>query len=64
VVDDIVAEYILPLPSSSTPSTSKSAEVDEVAWTDRLLTVMAFLDDERAFNTLLTMTSLHRLYVL
>ncbi|KAJ7810116.1 armadillo-type protein, partial [Mycena leptocephala] len=61
VVDDIVAEYILPLPSSSTPSTSKSAEVDEVAWTDRLLTVMAFLDDERAFNTLLTMTSLHRL---
>ncbi|KAF8189855.1 cohesin-associated protein Pds5 [Mycena galopus ATCC 62051] len=62
VIEDIVAEYILPLPSSSTPSTSKSAsgEVDEGAWTDRLLTVMAFLNEEQSFNTLLTFSALKR----
>ncbi|KAF7349279.1 Sister chromatid cohesion protein pds5 [Mycena sanguinolenta] len=61
LIEDMVAEYILPLPSSSTPSTSKSAgEVDEAAWTDRLLTVMAFLDDEHAVNTLLTFSALKR----
>ncbi|KAJ6486929.1 armadillo-type protein [Mycena sanguinolenta] len=61
LVEDIVAEFILPLPSSSTPSTSKSAgEVDEGAWTDRLLTVMAFLDDEHAVNTLLNFSALKR----
>ncbi|KAJ7145311.1 armadillo-type protein [Mycena crocata] len=60
IVEDVVAEYILPLPSPSISSTSKSAEVDEVAWTDRLLTVMAFLDDEHAVNMLLTISALQR----
>ncbi|KAJ7695426.1 cohesin-associated protein Pds5 [Mycena rosella] len=60
LVEDVVAEYILPLPSSSTPSTSKGAEIDEVAWTDRLLTVMAFLDDDHAVNTLITISALQR----
>ncbi|KAJ6484326.1 armadillo-type protein [Mycena vitilis] len=60
VVEDVIAEYILPLPSASTPSTSKNTEVDEVAWTDRLLTIMAFLDDEHAFNALLNITLLQR----
>ncbi|KAJ7160887.1 armadillo-type protein [Mycena filopes] len=60
IVEEVVAEYILPLPSSSTPSTSKNTEVDEVAWTDRLLIVMASLDDEHAFNTLLTLSYLRR----
>ncbi|KAK7046668.1 sister chromatid cohesion protein pds5 [Favolaschia claudopus] len=63
LIDDLIADYILPLPSSSTPSTSKNTaagEVDEMAWTDRLLTVMAYLDDESTVNTLLSFTSLHR----
>ncbi|KAJ7057785.1 armadillo-type protein [Mycena amicta] len=60
VVDDILGEYILPLPSSSSPSTSKSVEVDEVAWTDRLLTVMAYLDDDIAVNALLTFSGVQR----
>ncbi|KAJ7432911.1 armadillo-type protein [Mycena galericulata] len=59
-VEDVLAEYILPLPSSSTPSTSKGAEVDEVAWTDRLLTVIAFLDDDQAINILLTLSGVQR----
>jgi sister-chromatid-cohesion protein PDS5 len=63
VIEEVLAEYILPLPSSSTPSTSKSTEVDEVAWTDRLLTVMAFLDDDQAVNTLLSMSGVQRGYV-
>ncbi|KAJ7839550.1 armadillo-type protein [Mycena olivaceomarginata] len=66
LVEDVVAEFILPLPSaSSAPSTSKSAsvnagEVDEGAWTDRLLTVMAFLDDEHSMNTLLAFSGVQR----
>ncbi|KAJ7039761.1 armadillo-type protein [Mycena alexandri] len=60
VVQEVVAEYILPLPSSSTPSTSKNTEVDEVAWTERLLIIMASLDDEQAFNTLLAFSALQR----
>ncbi|KAJ7755342.1 armadillo-type protein [Mycena maculata] len=60
VVEEVIAEYILPLPSSSTPSTSKNAEVDEVAWTDRLLTVMAFLDDDHSANILLSISTLQR----
>ncbi|KAJ7446638.1 armadillo-type protein [Mycena latifolia] len=31
LVEEVVAEYILPLPSSSSPSTSKNTDVDEVA---------------------------------
>ncbi|KAJ7135989.1 cohesin-associated protein Pds5 [Mycena epipterygia] len=60
IIEDVVSDYILPLPSASTPSTSKNTEVDEVAWTDRLLTVMAFLDDDHGVNTLLTMSTLQR----
>ncbi|KAJ7348654.1 hypothetical protein DFH08DRAFT_960035 [Mycena albidolilacea] len=66
LVEDVVAELILPLPSaSSAPSTSKSAsanagEVDEGAWTDRLLTVMAFLDDNHSMNTLLAFSGVQR----
>ncbi|KAJ7487778.1 armadillo-type protein [Mycena latifolia] len=60
LVEEVVAEYILPLPSSSSPSTSKNTDVDEVAWTDRLLTVMACLDDDHAVNTLITISALQR----
>ncbi|KAJ7311560.1 hypothetical protein DFH08DRAFT_1045582 [Mycena albidolilacea] len=57
LVEDTVAEFILPLPSaSSAPSTSKSAsanvgEVDEV---------MVFLDDEHSMNTLLAFSRVQR----
>ncbi|KAJ7357896.1 hypothetical protein DFH08DRAFT_847475 [Mycena albidolilacea] len=66
LVEDVVAEFILPLPSaSSAPSTSKSAsanagEVDEGTWMDRLLTVMVFLDDEHSMNTLLAFSGVQR----
>ena len=47
------ADYILPLPSNGT----KGAEVDEVAWTDRLLCVMKFLD-VKATNILLSFSNI------
>ncbi|KAG6907699.1 hypothetical protein DXG01_007755 [Tephrocybe rancida] len=56
-VEQVVMEYILPLPSSSTPSTSKGGELDEVAWTDRLLLTMKYLE-ERSTNALLLLTGL------
>lgn len=53
IVEQVFAEYILPLPSqpSSSSSSTKPADVDEVAWTDRLLFTMRFLD-EQAINVL------------
>ncbi|KAJ7637138.1 armadillo-type protein [Roridomyces roridus] len=59
-VEEVVAQYILPLPSLATTATSKGGEVDEVAWTDRLLTVMAYLDDENVVGNLLQMSTLQR----
>jgi sister chromatid cohesion protein PDS5 len=50
-------EYILPLSSSSISSTSKASDVDEVAWTDRLLQTMKYLE-EKAINAILTLTGL------
>ncbi|KAH8116096.1 armadillo-type protein [Phellopilus nigrolimitatus] len=44
----VIAEYILPVPSKGD---------DEVAWTDRLLTVMRFLD-EKGIATLLNISTL------
>ncbi|PPQ70235.1 hypothetical protein CVT25_011295 [Psilocybe cyanescens] len=40
LVEQVLFDYILPLPSISTSSATKEKEVDEVAWTDRLLSVM------------------------
>ena len=45
-----MSEYILPLPAASS-SSGKTSEVDEAAWTDRLLTVVKDLD-ATAKNTL------------
>ncbi|OBZ77502.1 Sister chromatid cohesion protein pds5 [Grifola frondosa] len=56
VAEQILAEYILPLPSPSA-STSKGSDIDEVAWTDRLLLTMRFLD-EPAINALLSFSGL------
>ncbi|KAI0064905.1 cohesin-associated protein Pds5 [Artomyces pyxidatus] len=51
-VEPVLAEYVFPL-----PSTSSKGDVDEVAWTDKLLTTMKFLD-EKAINTLLGTSSI------
>ncbi|CAK5272282.1 unnamed protein product [Mycena citricolor] len=60
-VDEVLAEFILPLPTpSSAASSSKSVEVDEAAWTDRLLTVMASLDEEQSVASLLSFSTLQR----
>ncbi|KAF8624977.1 hypothetical protein AX15_005612 [Amanita polypyramis BW_CC] len=55
VVEQVVADFILPLPSFS-PST-RGAEVDEVAWTDRLLNTMKNLTD-KSINALLNLSGL------
>jgi sister-chromatid-cohesion protein PDS5 len=44
-VERVYGDYILPLPSSPTSLSAKGNDVDEVAWIDRLLTVMRYLDD-------------------
>jgi sister chromatid cohesion protein PDS5 len=43
LAEQVISEYILPLPSASS-SSGKTSEVDEAAWTDRLLTIMKNLD--------------------
>ncbi|KAF8225381.1 hypothetical protein L208DRAFT_1306555, partial [Tricholoma matsutake] len=55
-VEEIVMEYILPL-ASSISSTLKVTDVDEVAWTDRLLQTMKYLED-KSINVVLTLTGL------
>ncbi|GLB39171.1 putative cohesin-associated protein pds5 [Lyophyllum shimeji] len=57
VVEEVVMDYIFPLPSSSTASTSKGGEVDEVAWTDRLLHTMKYLE-EKSINAVLVLSGL------
>ncbi|KAJ3482805.1 hypothetical protein NLI96_g6741 [Meripilus lineatus] len=52
IVEQVFAEYILPLPTFSASSSTKPTEVDEVAWTDRLIFTMRFLD-EQAVNILI-----------
>ncbi|KAI0747029.1 armadillo-type protein [Daedaleopsis nitida] len=51
LAEQVVAEFILPLPTPPATSSSKSSDIDEVAWTDRLLLTMRHLG-EVAINTL------------
>ena len=53
-IEQIFAEYILPFPSVSG---QRNVEVDEAAWTDRVLTIMKFMD-EKATSTLLGLTGI------
>ncbi|KAI8986667.1 armadillo-type protein [Trametes punicea] len=57
IAEEVLAEYILPLPSLPTSSSSKGGEVDDVAWTDRLLLTMRYLD-EVSINTLYSFSNL------
>ncbi|KZP25702.1 ARM repeat-containing protein [Athelia psychrophila] len=58
ITEQVICDYILPLPSpSSGPSTSKGADVDDTAWTDRLLNTMKYLDDT-AVKSLLLLTNI------
>ncbi|KAI0790526.1 armadillo-type protein [Abortiporus biennis] len=55
-----LTEFIIPFPSSTpstAPSGSKAPEVDEVAWTDRLLFIMKSLD-ELAISILLGLSGI------
>ncbi|KAF8999911.1 ARM repeat-containing protein [Hymenopellis radicata] len=63
VVEQTIFDSILPLPSPLT-SKDKSAdvEVDEARWTDRLLTVMNFLEEDKPNNALLVATNLKQVY--
>ncbi|KIK70195.1 hypothetical protein GYMLUDRAFT_150761 [Collybiopsis luxurians FD-317 M1] len=47
VVEQVFAEHVLPLPVYvQSQQNSKIAEVDEMAWTDRMLNVMRYLSDQ------------------
>ncbi|KAG1784584.1 armadillo-type protein [Suillus plorans] len=55
--EQVIADFVFPLPSSSSASTSKNVDVNEVAWTDRLLNTMGYLDD-RGVNAVLLLSGL------
>ncbi|KAG1732950.1 armadillo-type protein [Suillus lakei] len=55
--EQVIADFVFPLPSVSSASTSKSVDVDEVAWTDRLLNTMNYLDD-RGVNAVLLLSGI------
>ncbi|KAI0646530.1 armadillo-type protein [Trametes meyenii] len=57
IAEQTIADFILPLPSLPSSSSSKGAEIDEVAWTDRLLLTMRYLD-EVSINTLYSFSNL------
>lgn len=57
IAEQVFSDYILPLPSSSAPSSSRSVDVDDAAWTDRLLNTMKVLD-EKGIKSLLAMAGI------
>lgn len=62
LAEQVIAEYILPLPSLA-GAAGKGADIDETAWTDRLLCTMGLLDPV-AINTLLGLSGIKAKYVL
>ncbi|KAH9941134.1 armadillo-type protein [Epithele typhae] len=58
LAEQVLEDHLLPLPLPPAASSSKGTDVDEVAWTDRLLLVSRHLDDEIAMNTLFSFTNL------
>ena len=57
-----MAEYVLPLPTPANVSGSKGSEIDEVAWTDRLLSILRYLSDQ-SISTLLSLSGLKQMFV-
>lgn len=62
MAEQVIFDYILPLPSIATSSATKEKEVDEVSWTDRLLITMRHLS-ERSIDALIGLSGLKSLYV-
>ena len=62
LAEQVIFDYILPLPSIATSSATKEKEVDEVSWTDRLLITMRHLS-ERSIVALIGLSGLKSLYV-
>jgi sister-chromatid-cohesion protein PDS5 len=62
LVEQVLADYVIPLPSLTTSSATKEKEVDEVAWTDRLLNVMRYLS-EKSVQLLIGLSGLKSLCV-
>ncbi|KAF5390105.1 hypothetical protein D9757_003848 [Collybiopsis confluens] len=58
VVEQVLAEHILPLPAyTPNQQNGKTADVDEVAWTDRVLNVMRYLS-EQGVKALVTLANI------
>ncbi|KZT68344.1 hypothetical protein DAEQUDRAFT_812146 [Daedalea quercina L-15889] len=57
IAEQTLADYIFPLPSPSSTLSKNAGDNDEAAWTDRLLYIMTFLD-EQATNVLLSFSGL------
>ena len=62
LVEQVIFDYILPLPSIATSSATKEKEVDETSWTDRLLITMRHLS-EKSIVVLIGLTCLKSVYV-
>lgn len=62
MVEQVLFESILPLPSAASSSATKEKTVDEVAWTDRLLSTMRYLSD-KSINILIGISGLKATYV-
>ena len=62
LVEQVLAEYIIPLPSLSTSSATKEKDVDEVSWADRMLIVMRYLS-EKSTQLLIGLSGLKIPYV-
>jgi hypothetical protein len=62
LVEQVMFDYILPLPSIATSSATKEKEVDEVSWTDRLLITMRHLS-EKSIVVLIGLSCLKSVYV-
>ena len=62
LVEQVIFDYILPLPSIATSSATKEKEVDEVSWTDRLLITMRHLS-EKSIVVLIGLSGLKSVYV-
>ena len=62
LVEQVIFDYILPLPSIATSSATKEKEVDEVSWTDRLLITMRHLS-EKSIEALIGLSGLKSVYV-